>query len=589
MPWKPAFPGERPTLGHIALRWMIQNLAQPGVVDYRTFRPTQEQYEFLCKFYEVDEKGKRRVVQRGVLSRARGWGKSPFLSAIALFEGLGPAVPDGFDSDGRPVGKPWASFTRPWVAVAAATEAQTANAWIPLLEMLNENAPVLGNYPGLEPLSSRVNLPYGFIEPVFPTPTSTKGAPWTFCIADQTEQWLPVADGTRGGPEFMRTIRSNVVKIPGHPGSLIESPNAYTPGRNSVAEASAKAFFAQREGRAKAQSGLYYDHREAPADTSLTERSSLEYGLRFAYGCSSADPRGCVLHDPPCKPGWADIDSRINDIWAEDTEEQDARADFLNQITFATDSWLSSPEWTACRDTSKHVGSEDAVVLGFDGSRGKAKGKPDATALVGCRVSDGHMFVVGLWEAPNQKEAWPDWQPPLPEIEERIARAYREWNVVGMYCDPARDWRSYVNKWESEYAKRTKVKKSVRHPMEYWMLGGKAKEVEASIEALESAIRHGDMTHSGDDRLTRHILSARRRLSNGHLRLDKESSYSINKIDLAVAAVLAWQCRNDALAAGHGRQRVAQSVGVMKEGVWGDRHRNRRGPGLDAGAPGFQA
>lgn len=573
MPWKPAYPGERPTLGHYALRWMIQNLAQPGVQEYRPFRPTQEQYEFLCRFYEVDGDGKRRVVSRGVLSRARGWGKSPFLSAIAILEGLGDVVPDGFDANGRPVGKPFASFTRPWVAIAAATEKQTANAWIPLLEMVgNEDAPVLSNYPGIEVLNSRINLPYGLIEPVFPTPTSTKGNPWTHCVADQTEQWTPGA----GGPAFMRVIRSNVIKIPGHPGSLIESPNAYTPGLGSVAENSAKAYFAQREGRSRSTKGLYYDHREAPASTSLTDRESLVEGLRYAYGCSSADPRGCVLHDPPCKPGWADIDARVNDIWSEDTEEQDARADFLNQITFASDSWLSQPEWLACRDSNKEVARSDAVVLGFDGSRGRGKGKPDATALVACRVSDGHMWPVHVWEASNSKADWATWEPPLAEIEERIDRCFKEWNVVGMYCDPARDWRSYVNKWEADYAHRIKVKASARHPMEFWMLGGRSKVVEGAIEALESAVRHGDMTHSGDDRLTAHMIAARRRLSHGHLALDKESSYSINKIDAAVAAVLAWQCRSDALAAGLGQSQKVEPIKVIREGAWSDRRRYGR-------------
>ena len=63
-----------------------------------------------------------------------------------------------------------------------------------------------------------------------------------------------------------------------------------------------------------------------------------------------------------------------------------------------------------------------AVVLGFDGSRGRAKGKPDATALIGCRVADGHLFELGIWEADDQdKKSWETWAPPIPEVEATLA------------------------------------------------------------------------------------------------------------------------------------------------------------------------
>lgn len=553
MPWKPEFPGERPTLGYAVLDWMSENLAQPNVLTLKPFWPTAEQAEFILGLYEIDPRTCRRIIRRGVLSRARGWGKSPFLSAIGIAEGLADVVCDGWDADGRPVGMPMSEVMRPWVAVAAASEPQTRAAWTPLLEMLREDAPVFDNYPGLEVLGTQVNLPYGLIQPVTSSTSAVKGMPYTAVIADQTEQWLP----SQGGQQFMRVLRSNVTKTGG---VLIESPNAYIPGQGSVAETSAKAYFAQREGRAKAEKGLLYDHREAPAGTSLTDRESLLEGLRVAYGCSSADPRGCVLHDPPCVPGWANLDDRILDIWQEDTTEQDARADFLNQITFASDAWLGQFEWTARRDTSKQLERGDVIVLGFDGSRGRAKGKPDATALIGCRVTDGHMFQAGLWEAPDQKELWSDWEPPIPEIEDVIARHFRDYSVAGMYCDPARDWRSHVNSWEARWGGQLAVKSRQNHPMEWWMIGGRAALVESAVEQLESAVRLGDMTHSGDDGLTRHVLNARRRLDHGKLKLDKESSHSINKIDAAVAAVLAWQCRLDAVAQGVGQKRARARV-----------------------------
>ena len=89
------------------------------------------------------------------------------------------------------------------------------------------------------------------------------------------------------------------------------------------------------------------------------------------------------------------------------------------------------------------------------------------------------------------------------------------------------------------------------------MTGGTASKVQIAIEALEGAIRNGDMTHDGGFALTRHVLNARRRFSHGKLKLGKANDYSPHKIDAAVAAVLAWQARLDALAAGVDHRRRA--------------------------------
>lgn len=95
---------------------------------------------------------------------------------------------------------------------------------------------------------------------------------------------------------------------------------------------------------------------------------------------------------PVCPPGHVDLDRLVSTIWDPAQDVQQSRSDFLNQITHASDSWVSQPQWAACMDLTKIVDEKDAIVLGFDGSRGRNKGKADATALIGCRVSDGHLF-----------------------------------------------------------------------------------------------------------------------------------------------------------------------------------------------------
>lgn len=563
MPWKPGFPGERPTLGYAAIEWLEDNLATPDRVDYEPLVLTREQAEFLLRFYELDPVTGRRVVRRAVLSRPRGWGKSPFVAAVCILEALGDVIPDGWDADGRPVGKPWAEVRTPLVQIAAVSEDQVmTNTWSSLKEMLDPglSPPVFDNYPGIEPLDTMVNLPKGKILPITASGSTTKGARAVFSAWDQTEEWTR----TNGGHKLRRIMADNAAKVGG---SYIETPNAFVPGEGSVAEESAQAWAAIQEGRARVDKRLLYDHREAPPETDLTDRESLLEGLRHAYGDSSADPRGCVIHDPPCEPGWADHEEHIGRIWDPDADEQDSRANFLGQITHASDSWLSAPDWGACHFEKQDrpvppAAQRDVVTLGFDGSRGRAKGKPDATALVGCRVSDGHLFEVRVWEASDRKEEWPDWTPPIPEIEAEIEACFKRYRVVGFYADPGRDWRSHVNAWEARWGGQVheKMRATRDHPFEWWMTGGRAVKVEQAVEALEGAVHNRDCTHDGSPDLTRHVLNSRRRLSHGRLALAKSSPASTRKIDAAVAAVIAWQARLDALAAGLGATRKKSTV-----------------------------
>lgn len=551
MPWKPSEPGEVPTLGYEVIDWIREYLAAPDRAEYEPFILYPEQEDFVLRFYELNPRTGRRRRRRGVISRPRGWGKSPFVAALCLAEALGPVVPDGWDADGQPVGKPWALVRTPLVQVAAVSEEQTKNTWAPLLEMCE--GPVIDEYPGLEPMATFVNLPRGRVEPITSSARTVKGNKPVFAALDQTEEWVR----SNGGLRLAEVMRINAAKIGG---STLETPNAFTPGEGSVAEDSA-AYWAEIQASKALDDGLYYDHREAPPETPLyDDRDKLVDGLRVAYGDSSGHKNGCVLHDPPCPPGHVDLDTIIATIWDPATDPQTARADFLNQVTHASDSWVDQPTWTAryafADDRDPKItpaSNRDVVTLGFDGSRGRFKGKPDATALIGCRVSDGHVFEIGVWEAPDSDKA-KEWTPPLAEIDVAVTAAFQRFTVAAFYADPAKDWRSQVNTWEARHASRVKVKATRDHPFEWWMTGGRSGLIERAIEQLEGAIRNGDMTHDGSYALTRHVLNARRRFSHGKLTLRKEHDYSPKKIDAAIAAVLAWQARLDCMAAGVGQR-----------------------------------
>ena len=540
MPWRgPEFEGELPTLGYLVLDWILEMLAAPDRPDYEPFVPTREQAEFILRFYELHPGTGKRRIRRGVLSRPRGWGKSPLLAAIACAEALGPVVPAGWDASGEPVGMGWERIRTPLVQVAAVSEDQTQNTWAPLLEMLRLG-PVIDEYPGLEPLDTFVNLPRGKIDQVTSSATSRKGNKALFAVLDQTEEWTP----SNGGKRLAQVMRSNAAKIGG---TTLESPNAYIPGMGSVAEDTAAFAKAIAEGRTR-EDGLLWDHREAPPETDPTDRESLVAGLRFAYGDSSDHEDGCVLHSPPCLPGWSPIDRLVGDFWDTSNDPQVMRSDFLNQITHATDSWLSQPEWASCSDAGKVVADGDTIVLGFDGSRARARGVTDATALVGCRVRDGHLFLLGCWEQP-EGPAGEGWRVPVLEVLATVDEAFSRFRVVGMYADPAK-WEGHVADWEARWGSGLAVKATRDHPIEWWMTGGRSNLIVRALEKFHSAVLDKELSHDGASALARHILNARRRKGRSGIQIMKEHPDSARKIDAAVASVLAWQARLDAVAKG---------------------------------------
>lgn len=527
MTWKPSYRGEIPTLGWLVLDWISDNLAAPDRDAYEPFILTNEQAQFVLYFYELDPITGKRKIRRGVISRPRGWGKSPLLAAIACAEALGPVVPAGWDAGGQPVGQPWHRVRTPLVQVAAVSEKQTKNTWTPLLEMLR-NGPGIDAYPGLDPMETFVNLPRGRIETLTSSATTVKGNKGVFAVMDQTEEWTR----SNGGHRLSEVLLNNATKVGG---STIESPNAFTPGMDSVAEKTAVAWQQMMAGKTRKSTGLHYDHREAPADTDMTDHASLLAGLQVTYGDSAIGAGG-----------WVDLETIIGRIWDPDMDPQLARADFLNQVTHAADSWLAQPELRAVLDVDRIVADGELVTLGFDGSRGRARGKADATALIGCCLSDGHLFEIGVWEQPD-RAGFEGWEPPVPEIDAAVRAAFGQYSVVGFYAD-ATMWEEHVALWEATYGARMKVKASPGHPIR-WPKTHRIRVVEA-LRRLHDAILNHEATYDGSHALTRHLLNARRRAGRSGVFISKEHPESPNKIDAAYAAMLAWAARLDAITAG---------------------------------------
>jgi hypothetical protein len=526
------------SLGWLAA-WWVQTFCVhgPGDVQGTPVELDDEFYAFLLDVYALDDSG-RRLYDSAFLSRAKGRAKSELAGFIVLFEAMGPARFDGWATGGEtynrdghtfryepgdPMGAP---VTAPFIRCLATEEGQAGNTYDNVHYNLTEG-PLGEGLPRDAAGLTRIFLPGGGeIIPSTASNSAKDGGRETMVVFDETHLY------TR--PELKRmyqTVRRNLAKRKQAEPWSLETSTMYLPGEGSVAEETHELAKAIREGKTKRQR-LLFDHREAPADVDLTNEAEVRLALVETYG-----PFAEVM----------DIDRIVAEIYDPRNDPADSRRYYFNQPTSSKDAWLSAPEWNACY-TSKAIQPGDEITLGFDGSRKRSRGVTDATGLIGCRVSDGHIFEIRVWEQPDGP-AGEGWEIPTAEVDFEVRKAFDTYNVVGMFADPAR-WESYIATWESDYGKKLKVKSSLNHPIEWWMTGNRSYLVVRAVEQFHNAVVDRELTHDGGLALTRHVLNARRRVGRSGLTIAKEHPDSRNKIDAAVAAVLAYQARLQALSKG---------------------------------------
>ena len=116
-----------------------------------------------------------------------------------------------------------------------------------------------------------------------------------------------------------------------------------------------------------------------------------------------------------------------------------------------------------------------------------------------------------------------------------------------MYADPPY-WQTPLSELAAKWGE-TRV-------VEWWTNRNKA--MAFALKEFQTSIRSGALTHDGDPDLARHISNSVRReyprMKDDDGRpmwtIGKERAGSPRKIDAAMAAVLAWEARRDAVSSG---------------------------------------
>lgn len=533
------FEGDFPTLGHVVGHWIEKYVVIPdGYLKGQPYRLTDEMWRFLLHFYRLYPHAAPWPAPDGLLytgaqlRRSQKWGKDPFGAAIILAEALGPTRFDGWATDDRddprnfrpghdgegqwvrirpgdPIGSP---YPTPLIVCLATSEDQVANTWRPLLSMVR-NGP-LAELPGIDVGETRIKLPGGGdIEPVSTSATARLGAPLTMLTL--TETHLFTLQG--GYRKVAGAVKRNVA---GMDGRWLEMTNAWDPTEGSEAQVTAES----------GDERVLVDAIESRRVDNLDDEEKLYAELLRQYGDSSRE-RG----------GWVNLKGRImHEARSKRHMEADRRRFFLNEIVTGLNNLVDPTAWDLlyARPDAK-LTPGDQICLGFDGSKYN-----DATALVACRVSDGHLFQIRIWERPPHADR--EWRVPSAEVDQVVGAVFEAYRVGYMYCDPWR-WQDYLDRWAARWPKRiVEFATNIEQRMD------------RAIERFFTASTSGAILHDASDDLTAHMKGAvlvkgsRKKprpgsedLSSHYMKLAKRTDKSL--IDGAVAAVLAYEARGQAV------------------------------------------
>lgn len=512
---------ELPTLGGIVGNWVQSHLAIPdGERMGEPYLLTAEQWNFLLHVYRLDAQGRFVYRRGGLLVRPQKHGKGPFSAAIIAAEAAGPTRFAGWDASGEPTGKPTPT---PWIQVAAVSEDQTANVWRALLPMLQ-----LGDVAHeIEDVGlTRINLPRGGrIEPVTAAHRSRVGQRTTFAVLDEAGFWLAGNHGRELADAMFRNLAGMI-------GRFLMTTNAWDPVEESVAQQTSEA----------GDPGVYVDDVE-PGEGSIRNKVERRKMLRKVYGDSAAGCEAQGNASGRIEP-WIDLDRIEVEIAAlVDRDAAQAERFFLNRKRASESAAFGAEPWDRLADLERIVEPGALIVLGVDGAR-----FADALAIVATEVETGHQWPVGIWERPEN--AADDYEHPFDEVDGAMLEAFDTFTVWRVHVDP--QWVDVLlDRWQGRWGAKTVLP---------W-LTNRPKQISEAVRRFSQALAGGDLSHSGDETLDRHVKNATRQKVNVYddehrqlFTISKDRPGSPRKIDAAMAAVLSWEARSDAIAEGAKRK-----------------------------------
>lgn len=373
---------ERPTYGPLAVAWIEANVVHgEGDLFGQPFRCSDDQRRFLDNLLRYNPKTGRLIVRRAVLGRAKGWGKTEFVAALALFFLAGPLAPKA-----------------PNIPIAAASFEQA--------DLLFGSARVMASEgplkPHLETFDTEILLrdsPGKMFRVAAAAGTNDGGRPTLFC-ADELHEWT-------GNKARVFLVISNSI--------------------------------------AKRQDGLVLVISTAGSEDSELLRSLYDYGkavesgeiddpeflLDWAEADEALNPhdgpevrRLMALQANPHAEQFGTLE-HVERRWHE-IAEHEWRRYFANQwVILAAESWLPDGAWQACRSDVDLVDGEPTWV-GLDMAL-----KHDTVAVVYGQWIDGVFVTRHRAWLPNGDTV------DVASVEQFLRDLHRRYDVQEIAYDPA--------------------------------------------------------------------------------------------------------------------------------------------------------
>lgn len=178
-----------------------------------------------------------------------------------------------------------------------------------------------------------------------------------------------------------------------------------------------------------------------------------------------------------------------------------------------------------------------SICLGFDGSD-----FDDWTALR-AETRDGFQFtprygpdrLPTIW---NPKEQ-PDQRTPRLEVAGAVAELFDRFDVCRLYCDPPR-FETDIDDWAQEFGEDRVVEWPTYRP----------KQMHDALERFVADLAESRIPHDGCPITSAHMANARKLTRGMRYVIGKPNDHQ--KIDAAMASVLAHEAAADARAAGWG-------------------------------------
>lgn len=508
-----------PTLGPRVCDFIEEHLVHgPGDLRGEPARLDDETRALIYRMYEVFPKkhaqGGRRRFKRAAISVRKGSAKTEKAAWIAACElhHNAPVRCVGWTKRGEPIGGP---VTDPYIPLVAYTEEQSEDLAYGALRVILELSDLADDFDiGLERILRKQGG--GKAVALASAPDSRDGARTTFQHFDETHRFTL--------PRLVRAHQAMLANIPKRRMAdawSLETTTAPEPGTGSVAEATMEYARAVAAGTVS-DSRLFFFHREASQDHDL----ETDAGIRAAV----IEASGPVAE-------WSDIDSIIEQ-WRDPTADRAyLERVWLNRLVQSSSQAFDVELWKALAKP-KVVPAKALITIGFDGAVFH-----DSTGIVATEVHTGYQWRAGLWECPLGRD---DWQVPAADVDAVVRDLFKRFNVWRMYADPPY-WQSWIAAWQGAFGEERVI--------EWWT--NRRRPMTAALENFDTAIREARLIHDGDKDLVRHLGNARKQeltvrdeQGKALFLIRKERHDSPHKIDLGMAAILSWEARTDAVAAG---------------------------------------